>query len=198
MAEVKPLSGGKIPSVSPDPYAKLTADNIGKAQIGMPGPDGSVQPLGSGTGSTSPTTTLEMPQGVTPAQAAQMQAAFAAIMKGQGPTQPNAQTLNQPPPVAVVSHDQPRMWNPNQPFQATARLSDMERTVEPGANNPNMVMPNAPVSVKLNPKPDCPVVLIDAYVMLKRMLDGRWILPGGATTEVSTMMQRLKMEIETV
>lgn len=204
MAKDTKLSGGTIPGTNlphsePSEFDKFQAANMNKAVIGIPKGDDGVNPISNNGGAPPPpANVLELPQGVTPQQAAQMQAAFAAIVSGKAapqmdlpPVVPQAAQHN--PQVQVSSVDS-RAWNPYTPFQPSAKLSDMEASVGRGAENPMAVMPNAPVSVKLSPKIDCSPVLIDCWHLLNSLQAGRWILQGGPS--VQTMLVRLKGEIE--
>jgi hypothetical protein len=196
-------------------FDKFVSQNISKAIIGTPTEDGGVRaiqsnqvpnvsatnnPIAQNSHNNSPNASIpmqiELPAGMTAAQAAAIQ----AIINGQS-VQSVGNPVAQPPAGyardAVVPEQNSRMWNPMQPFVPTARLSDMERNAPAGANNPSNIIVNARVESKLNPKPDCPVVLIDAFNLFNDILGGRWLLPGCPRShDVQTMLTRLRSEIE--
>ena len=202
MAKDTKLSGGITPTVStrePSDFDKFVASNIDKAIIGTPAGDGGVKPLDSGIGKSTSnggnTMQMELPAGITAEQSIQIQAAMKAILNGVV-LAPSQTAVAQPPRDMIVPETHNRMWNPMVQFAPTARLSDMEASVRPGAVNPNTIIANAPISTKLEPKVDCSPVLIDTYLLLKRLLDGRWFVPGAPTMEVESTLTRLKSEIE--
>lgn len=201
MAEKAKLSGGTIPGTTlprsePSEFDKFVASNMDKAVIGNPAGDSGVNPISNNAPPPIPANHLELPPNTTPQQAAQLQAAFAAIMAGKTTPQ-----MDLPPVVPQAAQHNPqvssvesRAWNPYTPFNPSTKLSDMERSVGTGSENPTAVMPNAPVSVRLNPKVDCSPVLIDCWHLLNQLQAGRWILQGGPS--VQTMLVRLRSEIE--
>lgn len=193
MAKDTKLSGGVARS-EPSEFDKFAASNLDKAVIGTPTGDGGVNPIVANGASLGPNT-IEIPMGMTPAQATQMQAAFNSIMKGQtvAPVNPNVSPQQSNRDI-IVPDTNTRMWNPMQPFQPTSRLSDMEASVGQGAVNPSAVMTNVPASAKLTPKVDCSPVLIECYHLLNSLIAGRWLLQGAPN--LNTMLVRLKAEIE--
>ncbi|CAM6003240.1 unnamed protein product [Sphagnum balticum] len=197
------LKGGVVPPTvsksEPSEFDKFVVSNIDKVVI--TGPEGVAKDQGIAPPNPN---VLELPAGISPQQAIQLQSAFKAIMEGKNLTtaqqvNPNPMTAVAAPPPnrdMIVPESNHRMWNPNQEFRPQTRLSDMENSISPGYVNPQQVIANAPINVKLNPKEGCSPVLIDIYILLKRLMDGRWVVPGGPKQDIESMMLRLQSEIE--
>lgn len=193
------IPGTNIPRNEPSEFDKFVSANIDKAVIGTPTGDHGVNPINKNNPTPVPAIILELPPNVTPVQAAQLQAAFAAIISGQNvTTTPNLNAPQVPPnnPNAIVPESHNRMWNPYQPFQATTRLSDMERSVAPGAVNPTSIIPGAAAVSPLRAKDGCSPVLIDVYNTLNNLIQGKWFKFGAPIQGIETTLERFKEVLE--
>lgn len=206
MADKPKNNSGPIPTLSPprsepSEFDKFVASNMDKAIIGNPAGDHGVTPLNASNAPPTPQS-IAVPVGATAEQAAQIQAAYMAIMQGVPLTTTNPNNQGNRPAVVppmrdvIVPDTQTRMWNPNQVFQPHAKLSDMEASVR--GVNPTAVIAGSSARAEspLKAKSGTSPVLIDTYNLLNNLVKGKWFKFGAPIEGIETTLERLKEELE--
>ncbi len=210
---------GTVPTLSTpargtSDFDKFVAQNMDKAMIGTAGEGDTVNPIGGQPSTVAVSSSVELPAGLSPEQRGQIEAVIAARAAQQqavhhAVAQPPTQYNNQMPqpqqqqpaqiPVQPFSTDRgtPRAWNPMDRLMPTTPVSVLEKAMEANQQLPGAVSSGMGSTLtEIKPLEGTPQVYVEAYNLLRALLAGNWIIPGGRSGEVNALLPRLKLEIE--